>query len=318
MPESRSVRVHPIHAIALAALLALLQVGCADGQAARARPPFDGEAALALAKAQTDFGPRVPGSEAHRQMLDWMESFLKEFTPIVQRQPFQAFLPHSGETVDAANLIASFYPQKRQRILLCAHFDSRPVADHEDPPVNEPIEGAVDGAAGTAVLLQMARVLASEEPRYGIDLVFLDAEDTGLANAWPDYENWFQGSRYFSRLAKQTGYRPWFGVLVDLIGTEDAVFKQEGFSVQYAPDVVERVWGLAAELGIDRFVSSRSGSLYDDHWVLNREGGIPTIDITMSIEDYKAWHTRGDTFDNLDAGSLADVGMVLVALLYPE
>ena len=304
--------------LALTAACAAVAGGCADGQASRVSPPFDGEAALELARIQLEFGPRVPGSEAHREALEWMESHLESLAAVVQRQPFQAFNPHSGETVDACNLIASFYPQKRQRIMLCAHFDSRPVADHETPAVDEPINGAVDGAAGTAVLLQMARILAENESTYGVDIVLFDAEDTGLTNAWPDYEHWFQGSRYFSQVAKQTGYKPWFAVLVDLIGTPDAVYLKESFSVQYAPDVVDRVWDLAARLGIDRFEQSGSSALYDDHWVLNREGGIPAIDITMMIEHYPAWHTLDDTFEQLDAASLADVGRVLVALLFPD
>ncbi len=315
MDKQRSNR---LSILGVVALTVLMQAGCADGQAADARPPFDGEAALELARTQLAYGPRVPGTEAHRRAVDWMESYLTPLASVVQRQPFQVFNPHSGETVEAWNLIASFYPQKRQRVMLCAHFDSRPIADHEDPVVDEPIDGAADGAAGTAVLLQMARVLAENEPQYGVDLVLFDAEDTGLTNAWPDYEHWFQGSRYFSQVARQTGYRPWFAVLIDLIGTPDAVFGKEGFSVQYAPDVVDRVWNLAADLGINRFEQRGTGSLYDDHWILNREGGIPTIDITMMTQNYPAWHTREDTFEQLDAGSLADVGRVLVALLFPE
>ncbi len=315
MRESRSKSLLLVTLISFAATSA---GGCSDGQAARVRPPFDGQAALELARIQLEFGPRVPGSQAHRDALIWMESHLEPLASVVRRQPFQAFNPHSEETVDASNLIASFYPQKRQRIMLCAHFDSRPVADHGTPPVDEPIDGAVDGAAGTAVLLQMARILAENEPTYGVDIVLFDAEDTGLTNAWPDYENWFQGSRYFSQVSKQTGYRPWFAVLVDLIGTPDAVYLKESFSVQYAPDVVDRVWDLAAQLGISRFEQSGSSALYDDHWVLNREGGIPAIDITMMTDQYPAWHTLDDTFEQLDAGSLADVGRVLVALLFPE
>jgi hypothetical protein len=299
-------------------VLATALWGCVDGQAAGPRPEFDGEAALALVKTQTDFGPRVPGTSAHVQMLEWMESMLQSLAPVVQRQPFTAYNPHSQESVPAFNLLASFNTASRQRIMLCAHWDSRPVADHETPPVDEPIDGAVDGASGTAVLLQLARILSVNEPRYGVDIVFFDAEDTGLTNAWPEYENWFQGSRYFSQVANQNSYRPWFGILVDLIGAEGAVFQREQFSMQYAPDVVDRVWDLAASLGVSQFQSQGTSSLYDDHWILNRDANIPTINITADIYSYPHWHTRQDTYDKVSAESLAAVGKVLVALLFPE
>jgi glutaminyl-peptide cyclotransferase len=298
--------------------LLYLSAACANGDAAQL-PRFDGGAALELARVQTEFGPRVPGTEAHSQTMDWMEQHLRPLAAVVQRQPFDAYNPYAEETVQAWNLIASFYPDKTQRIMICAHWDSRPVADHNVPSVQEPIDGAVDGAAGTAILLQLARVLASSEARYGVDLVFFDAEDTGLTNAYPDYENWFQGSRYFSQVAKAQDYQPWFAILVDLVGFEGATYKKEEFSLQYAPDVVTRVWQIAASLGVEQFDQSSSTSyLYDDHWILNREGGIPSIDVTADIGDYEFWHTLGDTFDKLRAPELEAVGKVLVGVLYPR
>jgi len=300
-----------------AAPVLALAVHCASGSIARSRPVFDGQAALALVKKQTDFGPRVPGSPAHSETLDWMEEFLKPLADVVQRQPFTAYNPFSQQSVSAANLIASFYPEKRRRIMLCAHWDSRPVADQENPPVDEPIAGAVDGAAGTAIMLQMARILAEHEPAYGVDIVLFDAEDIGVAGASPDFENWFQGSRYFASVAKQTGYKPWFAILVDLVGDREATYYKEQLSLDYAPDIVEKVWDMAAALGITQFKQSPGTSLYDDHWILNRDAGIPAIDITESIGDYPYWHTREDTFDKVSAESLAAVGKVLVGVLYP-
>jgi len=314
----RAGTIHRLERFTLPLLL-MLATACQDGEASAQLPNFDGDAALSLAKAQTDRGPRVPGSDAHVQNIAWMEAHLQPLAAVVQRQPFEAFDPWAEQTVQAWNLIASFWPEKRQRVMLCAHWDSRPVADHDSPTVETPIEGAADGAAGTALLLQLARVLADHEPRYGVDLVFFDAEDTGLTNAYPEYEHWFQGSRYFSQIAQQTSYQPWFAVLVDLIGFEGAIYKKEELSLEYAPDVVARVWGLAADMGITQFQQSGPNSfLYDDHWILNRDGGIPSIDITAATSDYPHWHTTGDTFDKLRADELAAVGRVLVALLYPE
>ena len=293
-----------------------LLAACGSDAAGRARPTFDGQAALELVRVQTDFGPRVPGTPAHRATIDWMEGFLKELGPVVQRQPFPAWDPHNRRSADAFNLIAGFYPEKRRRLMLCAHWDSRPVADAEVPPSSEPIPGAVDGASGTAVLLQLARVLVAQEPAYGVDLVFFDAEDLGESGD-PEFKNWFQGSRNFAQVAKQTGYKPWFAVLVDLIGDRDAVFYPEQFSVEYAPDVVDRVWDLAAKLKIPQFQRGRTIWLYDDHWILNRDAGIPSIDISEGVDAYPHWHTRQDTFDKVGAASLAAVGTVLIALLYP-
>lgn len=306
---TRSLRSHALSAL-------LLLSACGARAAGGARPPFDGQAALELVKTQTDFGPRVPGTEAHRANLEWMEGFLQELAPVVQRQPFTAWDPHREVSAPAWNLIASFYPDQRRRIMLCAHWDSRPVADQEVPPVDEPISGAVDGASGTAVLLQLARTLAAHEPAYGVDLVFFDAEDGGESGD-PEFTWWFQGSRYFAQVAEQTGYEPWFAVLIDLIGDVEAVFYPEQISLDYAPDVVERVWDLAAELGVSQFQRGRTIWLYDDHWILNRDAGIPAIDISEGVDAYPHWHTRQDTFDKVGAESLAAVGTVLTALLYP-
>ncbi len=301
----------------LGAVAMVAATGCGSGAAAGARPEFDGRAALALVKTQTDFGPRVPGSEASQQTLDWMEEFLTPLAAVVQRQPFDGYNPYAEETFEGVNLFAGFWPEKRQRIMLCAHFDSRPVANAENPPVDEPIDGAVDGAAGTAIMLQMARILAENEPRYGVDIVLFDAEDTGLPGTY-DFEYWFQGSRAFARVAQQIGYEPWFAILVDLVGYAGARYRPEQFSLQYAPDIVDMVWSKADELGIDEFTrSGTSFTLYDDHWILNRDAGIPTIDITMDVSgDYPYWHTREDTYDKVDAGNLEAVGTVLVAVLY--
>jgi hypothetical protein len=201
--------------------------------------------------------------------------------------------------------------------MLCAHWDSRPVADKEIPIVNEPIDGAVDGASGTAIMLQIATILAGHEPAYGVDIVLFDAEDMGLTGAYPEFENWFQGSRYFASVARQTGYKPWFAILVDLVGDREASYYPEQISVDYAPDVVQRVWDLAASLGISEFKQTDyPSSLWDDHWILNRDADIPSIDITEMVNDYPYWHTQEDTFDKVSAESLAAVGKVLVALLY--
>lgn len=314
-PIPRVLRsLHPVPLI----LFCFLMVDCGAGAVARPGPVFDGEATLVLVKKQTDFGPRVPGTQAHRRALDWMENFLKPLASVVQRQPFKIYNPFSSETVDGANLIASFYPEKRQRIMLCAHWDSRPVANEEIPPSNEPIDGAVDGAAGTAIMLQMARILSDHEPAYGVDIVLFDGEDIGISGGGPDFEHWFQGSRYFARVAKQTGYKPWFAILVDLVGDKVATYWKEPISLQYAPDIVKKVWDLAAELGISEFKQSTGSTVYDDHWILNRDADIPAIDITEGVGDYPYWHTREDTWDKVSAQSLEAVGKVLVGVLYPS
>lgn len=298
-------------------ILLLLAAGCADAGGdevhTRAAPPFPADAAFGLVERQVAFGPRVPGTPGHAAQLEWMSNLLRESadTLIVQRfrQPLS-----SGDTLEMANLFARFQPALADRVLLVAHWDTRPQADNDPVPANrsQPIPGANDGGSGVAVLLELARLMAGRPPPIGVDILLTDGEDFG-----PGSDDMYLGARYFAANLPP-GYSPLYGVLIDLVGDKSPRFPVEGYSSHYAPEVVARVWDLARELGYgDVFPSSSGGHINDDHVPLN-EAGIRTIDIIDF--DYgpgnRYWHSLQDVPANMSAESLGIVGSVLAELIY--
>ncbi|MFN2431208.1 MAG: M28 family peptidase [Gemmatimonadota bacterium] len=301
--------------LALAAGLAL--AGCGGGEAAPPRPAFDGQAAFELLERQVAFGPRVPNTAAHDSLLQFLSGYLRERADSVQVHAFE-HVAVEGDTLRLANVLASFEPQARSRILLTAHWDTRPVAE-KDPDPNrrgDPIPGANDGASGVAVLLQVADVIAREPlpEGYGVDLLFLDGEDYGHdpRTFATRTEDMYLGAREFART--HASYRPLFGILLDLVGDADPLFLQEGYSVDYAPEVVQRVWRAAREIGYEEYFEERPmGYVTDDHVFLN-QAGIRTIDLIDF--DYPAWHTHADTPEQVSARTLDMVGEVLLEVIY--
>jgi len=276
-------------------------------------PEFDGAAAYELLERQVAFGPRVPGTEGHAQQLAWMTEYLRERadTLIVQEFTHQT---EGGKALELTNLFARFRPELGDRVLLLAHWDTRPTAD-QDPDAglrNQPILGANDGASGTAVLLQLADVLSRHSPPIGVDILLVDGEDYG-----PRGRDMYLGATYFAANLPP-GYRPLYGVLVDMIGDRDPVFPIEAYSQQYAPEVVQRVWRVAEELGYGRIFRRSPGlAIEDDHIPLNR-AGIRTINIIDF--DYgpanRYWHTHDDKLENTGPKGLEAVGKVLTTLVF--
>lgn len=276
-------------------------------------PDFDGNAAYALLERQVAFGPRVPGTPGHEEQLAWMEAYLRERADTVILQPFD-HQARRGGVVRMTNVFARFRPELADRILLVAHWDTRPMADQDPDPSrrDEPILGANDGASGVAVLLQIADVLSRHSPPIGVDILLTDGEDFG-----PD--EMYLGATYFAaNPVPGPGYRPLYGILVDMVGDRDPVFPIEPLSYDFAPEVVERVWRLAAELGYGHiFVRRRQIAISDDHVPLNR-AGIRTIDII----DFNYgpgnsfWHTHKDVLENTSPVGLEAVGTVLTELIY--
>jgi Peptidase family M28 len=313
---------------ALTLLLALLSCG---GQQAASGPPkgspdFDAASAYDFVKKQVEFGPRVPGTPAHAACADWYVKILKQWTPDVIVQEFKA-RAFDGRPLDGKNIIASFERDKKDRILLCAHWDSRPFADHDPDPANhfKPVMGANDGASGVGVLFEVARALAVRKPALGVDILLLDLEDFGEHANWrgnsPD--SWGLGSQYWSKNPHKPGYQARFGILLDMVGAAGAVFPEEGTSLYYAPAVVKKVWDTARALGLKRyFLETESDSLIDDHVYINRYARIPTADII----DYdsgrggfpSSWHTVEDTLDKIDRETLAAVGRTVLAVVRQE
>ena len=228
-----------LRSVALTALLA----GCQD--AAPPPPEFDGDRALAYVKTQLDFGPRIPGTEGHLKMAAWLDSLLRTRADSVVVQAWD-HKAQDGRTLPLRNLIARFNPSATTRLLFLAHWDTRPRADGAGSrDTTAPVPGANDGASGVAVLLAMADALKANAPGIGVDLLFVDGEDYGDFSVDKDV---LLGSRYYAK-NPVPGPRPRFAVLLDMVGDAMLQFRQEGYSLTGAPDVVERVWKTAERLG---------------------------------------------------------------------
>ncbi|MDR0619070.1 MAG: M28 family peptidase [Bacteroidales bacterium] len=287
---------------------------------------FNADSAFSFVARQVAFGPRVSGSKAHKECASYLEKTLAKYAHKTVLQEFSA-RRWDGATVHGINIIASFNLSAAQRVLLCAHWDSRPYADND--PLTEnyrtSIDGANDGASGVGVLLEIARVLSACNTQTGIDIVLFDLEDCGkprfeTAN-YGDEKTWCLGSQYWSENPHIQNYRASYGILLDMVGVKNPRFKQEGTSVYYAPDVLNNVWKTASALGYgSAFVYEKSTPLIDDHLFINQITGIPTIDI-ISLDGssnsgfFKHWHTTEDNLSNVDKKSLKTVGDVVLKVI---
>ncbi len=292
-------------------------------------PAFNADSALAYVKAQCDFGPRVPGTAAHAQCSDYLVKTLQRFTENVIVQDFKGRV-YDATVYNGKNIIASFQPEKKARLMLAAHWDSRPYADHDPDPARhkDPVMGANDGASGVGVLLEVARLLSQEESNVGVDIIFFDLEDYGPpqdAQGQAANEHWGLGSQHWSRNPHRYDYSAKFVILLDMVGAEDAVFRQEGFSMYFAPDKVKKVWDIAHRLGYQSFFLNEAGGyINDDHYFINEIRKIPAIDIihldpnSSNGSFFEYWHTTGDTFDKIDKTMLGIVGHVVVETVFLE
>ena len=318
-------------------LLFALLVGCGNTakqkqQAAEetdqpAFPEFDADSAFQYIVAQCAFGPRVLESEAHERCGQYIASRFAQFGCQVSLQRAE-FTRYDGLHQSGYNIIASTGGNHARRILICAHWDSRPWADQDADPAQwqTPIDAANDGASGVAVMLELARLIQRDSLAVGVDFVCFDAEDMG-APAWEAHapkgeDDWCLGAQYWARHPPRKDFA--LGILLDMVAGEGARFYQEGFSKYYAPGVVEQVWQAALHAGFgDFFPAQAGGTITDDHVPVNRVAGIPTIDI---IAYYPAapnsfgttWHTRQDNVEHISLYPLKAVGQTLVQLLYAQ
>lgn len=289
---------------------------------------FSADSAFAFVKAQCDFGPRVPNSEAHRLCGDYIAAKFRSYGLDVVEQR-TVFTGWDGKQLDGRNIIAAYAPENPERVIVCAHWDSRPWADADPDSANhrKPVMAANDGASGVAVMLEVARKLGELRPEVGVDFICFDAEDYG-APYWgegpEDGSDWCLGSQYWSRHPHKPDYKARFGVLLDMVGGRGARFCREGFSLQYAQDIVAKVWGAAATAGAEAFFPNADGTYaVDDHRPMNEVAGIPTIDIIPYMADGggsfgPTWHTVVDTPDNIDPATLAAVGQTVLQVLAEE
>jgi glutaminyl-peptide cyclotransferase len=285
-------------------------LACTKGGASRPHE-FGAARAFGYLEQQVQFGPRVPGTTAHEQTGDWILQHLRATADTVQVQAI-THVTRQHVTLHLRNFFARFRPEASERVLFLAHWDSRPHADQSANLGQQqlPVLGANDGASGVAVLLGVADALKAKPARLGVDLLFVDGEDYG--DFARDSDDVLIGSRYFAT-HQPPGYQPLFAVLFDMVADKDQQFYYEGNSQAFAPEVVDRVWRTAADLGYDRvFLPGVKHTLTDDHVALQKVG-IHAIDVVDF--DYPYWHTTEDTIDKVSAASLQVVGDVALALV---
>ncbi len=303
-------------------------ISCSGGQATAsessgteqqaATVAFNADSAMALVRQQCDFGPRVPGTAAHKQCAALLEQQLRRHCDqvVVQRPTLTTF---DGTRLEAANLVGVINPDAPQRLLLMAHWDSRPWADN-DPDSGkrrEPVMGANDGASGVAVLLELARLFGASKPAVGIDIVLTDVEDWGTDD---NEDSWALGTQYWVQHPHRDGYKPMYGILVDMVGAPDAKFYAEGFSQQAAPQLVSAVWQSAHDAGYGHLFPTRVGGFVTDDHVPVIKAGIPCIDIIdlrpgQGSGFVGTWHTTADTPDNISPATLKAVGQTLAEFI---
>lgn len=273
--------------------------------------PFNGAQAYAYLKQICAIGPRPSGSEGMRRQQELLAEHFRKLSGTVEWQRFEIAHPVDGSRVPMANLIVRWHPQRRDRILLCAHYDTLPLPMLDPQNPKGRFVGANDGASGVAVLMELAKHIPQLESRYGVDFALWDGEEFIFD---PSHE-FFHGSRYFAeqyRRQHNRGYRYQWGVLFDMIGDKDLQIYQEGHSMSWRDTrpLVEQIWATARRLGVREFVPRVKHYVQDDHVPLRNIGGIPTCDLIDF--DYPVWHTQADTPEQCSPLSLAKVGWVLL------
>ena len=293
----------------LFALCSLLFALCSVPYALSAQPAFDADRAFKYLQKQCEFGPRPPGSVAHKRTLDYLFSELRKFAREVIAQDF-TYRGADGP-LDLTNIIATFGPEADEKVLLAAHWDTRPFADRDPDPQKRhlPILGANDGASGVAVLLELGRSFHSKPPDVQVIMVLFDGEDYGKTE-----DEMVLGSRYFARNMDDR-WRPEYSILIDMVGDKDLDIYIEPNSAAAASDIVKKVWGLADELRLEGIYRELGPAVLDDHIPLI-EAGIKCIDIIDF--NYPYWHSVEDTPDKCSPKSLETVGRLLLELIYRE
>lgn len=305
-------------------------VAAEPGTTAEVGPEFCADSAFAYCAAQCEFGPRTMNSEAHDKCGQWIaEKFLQYGLTVTEQKA--DLKGYDGTVLRSKNIIASYKPDLQERVMICAHWDSRPWADNDADSANwrKPVMAANDGASGVAVMLEVARLLQKADSlSVGVDFVCFDAEDWGTpqwSSQADDADSWALGAQYWASHPHHQGYKARYGILLDMVGGVGAKFYQEGMSKRYAQPVVDKVWQAAAAAGYSSlFPTETGGMITDDHIPVNEKAGIPTIDIIAYYPDCEqssfgpTWHTVNDTMDNIDRNILKAVGQTIVQVLFSE
>ena len=298
-------------------------------------PVFNADSAFMYCSRQCDFGPRAMNTKAHDDCRDWIAGEFRRHGMEVTLQ--QASLKgYDGTMLSSSNIIARFTPRGASadmpRLLLCAHYDTRPWADNDADDENhrKPVMGANDGASGVGVMLEVARLLSlADSARMAVDFVCFDAEDYGTPQ-WFEGESqvsdpWALGAQHWA-IEYAAGCYPvkiTCGILLDMVGGEGAKFYQEGMSMELAGDLTSRVWQAAEAAGVGVFFpKSMGGYVTDDHVPVNNIAGIPCTDIIPYYKDCPqssfgpTWHTVDDTMDHISRETLRAAGQAVIQFIY--
>ncbi len=285
------------------------------------RPNFDADSAYNFVQTQVDFGPRVPNTAAHVTAGNYLAAQLNRFGFEVTEQEAQV-IAFDKTKLNIKNIIGAYKPELNNRVLLFAHWDTRPNADQDEERTSEPIMGANDGASGVGVLLEIARQLQLVQPNIGVDIIFFDAEDyVGVNGTTEDY---CLGSQYWANNMHKIGYSANFGILLDMVGARGAMFAKEYHSMTHASAYVHHVWNIAKDLGYDNFFNNRPTRHVgiDDHVYVNTVAKIPSIDIIQYDPETRSfaphWHTHEDNMDVIDKETLKAVGETVLATVLME
>ena len=286
-------------------------------------PNFDADSAFAFVKAQVDFGPRIPSTEAHARCAAYLLASFKKYGADVSEQNSKVST-YDGKTHQLRNIIAKFHPEKTKRVLISAHWDSRPFSDQDSDPNNQnkAFETANDGASGVGVILEMARLIQQKSPNIGVDFILWDIEDYGKSNDQsPNETTWCLGSQHWAKNPTFGSNKPIYAINLDMVGGSNAQFTQDAVSRQYAPDIVSKVWKIADEIGYGNyFINMTSGNIIDDHFWMN-QAGVKSIDIIHYSDNsgfYINWHTQLDNMNNIDRNTLKATGQTVLETIYRE
>ena len=306
---------------------------------------FNADSALLFCQQQCDFGPRTMNSQAHDLCEQWIIRKFQGYgmTVIPQKCELKGY---DGTTLHSTNIIASYRPELTDRILLCAHWDCRPWADNDPDEANwhKPVLAANDAASGVAVMLEIARLISSNDAAkstatadsslctlhstLGIDFICFDAEDYGFPQ-WETIDDpgntWALGAQYWAANPHVSGYKARYGILLDMVGGQGAQFYQEIMSKYYAKHIVDKVWRAASVVGYgSSFPTVEGAQITDDHIPVNTVANIPCIDIIPYYPNCEqssfgpTWHTVNDDMAHLDKNTLLAVGQTIIQVLFSE
>ncbi len=280
---------------------------------------FSADSAYSFVASQVNFGPRVPGTPAHKACGEWLSEKLKSFGAEVTEQN-ATITTFDGTQIPMRNIFARINPEAEKRILLLAHWDSRPWADNDPDEAKHstPVDGANDGASGTGVLLELARILPNTGANVGVDILLCDAEDWGEES---NDDSWAMGARYFANNLPEEGYMPAAAILLDMVGAPDATFMREYFSQLSNPALADQIWSIAKRLGYESMFVNRMGSAINDDHVELIKAGIPAIDIIDYREGsgfFSGWHTTSDNMDCISKETLGAIGSIIETYIKTE